>query len=413
MSANVIESRSALAPSGNAPQPSEGTALVPIEGTALLPRASRWRKFAVKVSWLMVATLIVGFVGVAALRIYAPTPNVWTDDAYLEAHYATIAPRVAGQVVAVKADDEDRVKAGQILVELDPRDYRTALAQAQGQVTVAQASIQNIDARIAMQKAEVAQNAAQVQQAQASLTFAQQQATRYGTLARDGWGTVQNAQQWASQQRQDEAGLKSTQHARKVTVRQLAALKAQRNSAEGKLEEATAQAQLNLSYTEIRAPVDGMIAGRSVQVGNYVSPGTGLMAMVPLSQIYVEANYREVQLQHVKAGQPATIHVDAYNIDLTGTVVDVPAATGTTFTPVPPENATGNFTKIVQRLPVKIIVAPDQPLARLLRVGMSVETTIHTRLADVVAAYRDPGERLSPQVRTEAECSGRITLPVT
>jgi len=402
MSANVIESRSALAPSGNAPQPSEGTALVPIEGTALvpiegtalLPRASRWRKFAVKVSWLMVATLIVGFVGVAALRIYAPTPNVWTDDAYLEAHYATIAPRVAGQVVAVKADDEDRVKAGQILVELDPRDYRTALAQAQGQVTVAQASIQNIDARIAMQKAEVAQNAAQVQQAQASLTFAQQQATRYGTLARDGWGTVQNAQQWASQQRQDEAGLKSTQHARKVTVRQLAALKAQRNSAEGKLEEATAQAQLNLSYTEIRAPVDGMIAGRSVQVGNYVSPGTGLMAMVPLSQIYVEANYREVQLQHVKAGQPATIHVDAYNIDLTGTVVDVPAATGTTFTPLPPENATGNFTKIVQRLPVKIIVAPDQPLARLLRVGMSVETTVHTRLADVVAAYRDPGERL-------------------
>jgi len=413
MSANVIESRSALAPSGNAPQPSEGTALVPIEGTALvpiegtalLPRASRWRKFAVKVSWLMVATLIVGFVGVAALRIYAPTPNVWTDDAYLEAHYATIAPRVAGQVVAVKADDEDRVKAGQILVELDPRDYRTALAQAQGQVTVAQASIQNIDARIAMQKAEVAQNAAQVQQAQASLTFAQQQATRYGTLARDGWGTVQNAQQWASQQRQDEAGLKSAQHARKVTVRQLAALKAQRNSAEGKLEEATAQAQLNLSYTEIRAPVDGMIAGRSVQVGNYVSPGTGLMAMVPLSQIYVEANYREVQLQHVKAGQPATIHVDAYNIDLTGTVVDVPAATGTTFTPLPPENATGNFTKIVQRLPVKIIVAPDQPLARLLRVGMSVETTVHTRLADVVAAYRDPGERLSPQVRTEADAA--------
>ena len=413
MSANVIESRSALAPSGNAPQPSEGTALVPIEGTALvpiegtalLPRASRWRKFAVKVSWLMVATLIVGFVGVAALRIYAPTPNVWTDDAYLEAHYATIAPRVAGQVVAVKADDEDRVKAGQILVELDPRDYRTALAQAQGQVTVAQASIQNIDARIAMQKAEVAQNAAQVQQAQASLTFAQQQATRYGTLARDGWGTVQNAQQWASQQRQDEAGLKSAQHARKVTVRQLAALKAQRNSAEGKLEEATAQAQLNLSYTEIRAPVDGMIAGRSVQVGNYVSPGTGLMAMVPLSQIYVEANYREVQLQHVKAGQPATIHVDAYNIDLTGTVVDVPAATGTTFTPLPPENATGNFTKIVQRLPVKIIVAPDQPLAKLLRVGMSVETTIHTRLADVVAAYRDPGERLSPQVRTEADAA--------
>ena len=124
MSANVIESRSALAPSGNAPQPSEGTALVPIEGTALVPRASRWRKFAVKVPWLIAATVIVGFVGVAAFRIYAPTPNVWTDDAYLEAQYATIAPRVAGQVFAIKVDDEDRVKAGQLLVQLDDRDYQ-------------------------------------------------------------------------------------------------------------------------------------------------------------------------------------------------------------------------------------------------------------------------------------------------
>ena len=387
MSTNVIESRSGLVPSGSASQPREATALV--------GRASRWGKFAVKVPWLAAATVIVAFVGVAATRIYAPTPNVWTDDAYLEVHYATIAPRVAGQVVAVKVDDEHRVKAGQLLVELDDRDYRNALAQAQGQVSVAQASIQNIDARIAVQQAQVAQNVAQIQQAQASLTFAQQQEVRYSTLARDGWGTVQQAQQWASQQRQDEAGLKSAQDTLVATVRQLAALKAQRNSAEGTLEEAIAQrdqAALNLSYTKIRAPVNGMIAERDVQVGNYVSPGTGLMAVVPLSQVYVVANYREVQLQHVKAGQPATIRVDAYNIDLTGTVVDVPAATGMTFTPLQPENATGNFTKIVQRLPVRIELLPGQPLARLLRVGLSVETTIHTGFANVVDMAQDAGK---------------------
>lgn len=127
-------------------------------------------------------------------------------------------------------------------------------------------------------------------------------------------------------------------------------------------------------------------------VGNYVSPGTGLMAVVPLSQVYVVANYREVQLLHVKAGQSATIRIDAYNIDLAGTVVDVPAATGTTFTPLEPENATGNFTKIVQRLPVRIDLMPGQSLARLLRVGLSVETTIHTGFADVVAVARDAGK---------------------
>jgi membrane fusion protein (multidrug efflux system) len=148
------------------------------------------------------------------------------------------------------------------------------------------------------------------------------------------------------------------------------------------------QAQLNLSYTQIRAPVDGMVGQRAVQVGNYVSPGAGLMAVVPLSDVYVEANYREVQLKHVQPGQHARIHVDAYDIDLDGTVVGVPAATGATFAPIQPDNATGNFTKIVQRLPVKIMLSPNQPLARLLRVGLSVEATIQTGLEDVVGAHR-------------------------
>ena len=255
MSENTIASGSALAPSGSAPPPSGGTALVPIEGPALAPRASRWRKFAVKVPWLVAATVIVGFVGVAALRIYAPTPNVWTDDAYLEAHYATIAPRVAGQVVAVKVDDENRVKAGQLLVKLDDRDYRNSLATGEAQVAAAQASIESIDAQIDVQQAQVALNAAQRQQQQAGLTYAEEQSARYETLARDGWGTVENAQQWVSQQRQGKASVKSAQEALVAAQRRLAVLKAQRDTAEANLAGATAQrdqAKLNLSYTEIR-----------------------------------------------------------------------------------------------------------------------------------------------------------------
>ncbi len=144
-----------------------------------------------------------------------------------------------------------------------------------------------------------------------------------------------------------------------------------------------AQAELNLSYTRILAPVDGMVGQRTVEAGNIVAAGTELMAVVPLDEVYVEANYREVDLRHMRPGQPVTIHVDAYGIDLKGVLNSVPPATGSTFAQIARNKATGNFTKIVQRLPVKILVSPDQPLARLLRVGFSVETTVHTGLEDV------------------------------
>jgi membrane fusion protein (multidrug efflux system) len=174
-------------------------------------------------------------------------------------------------------------------------------------------------------------------------------------------------------------------------------LNAQRSASEAAVradEAQLEQAKLNLSYTQVRAPIDGMVGERSVQVGNYVSPGTTLMTVVPLDQVYIEANYREVALLHVHSGQPVTIHLDAYNIDLKGTVDSVPPASGATFAPIAPNNATGNFTKIVQRLPVKIVVTPGQPLVKLLRVGSSVETTIHTGLENVVDEQRRSSERL-------------------
>jgi membrane fusion protein (multidrug efflux system) len=151
------------------------------------------------------------------------------------------------------------------------------------------------------------------------------------------------------------------------------------------------QAKLNLSYTQILSPVDGLVGERSVQVGNTVAPGSTLMTVVPLAEVYITANYREVDLLHVRSGQHVTIHVDAYHMDLSGTVEGLAPASGASFAPIQPNNATGNFTKIVQRLPVKINLDPDQPLARLLRVGFSVETTIHTGLQDVVDEQRRSG----------------------
>ena len=331
-------------------------------------RSSWWTKLVSRLPWVVASTVALGFVAVVLWRIYAPSPDVWTDDAYVRVHHATIAPRVPGQVTSVRVDDDDRVNAGQILAELDDRDVRVALEQAQAQVAAAQASIANIEAQLDVQQAQIAANQAQVDQAQAALVFAQQQAARYELLEQTRADTVQNAQQSTSQLHQQQAALASAQATLKLAQRD--------------------QAKLNLSYTKILAPVDGMIAQRSVQVGNYVSVGAALMAVVPLSEVYIEANYREVQLGHVQAGQRARIHVDAYNIDLDGKVVDVPAASGTTFATLQPDNATGNFTKIVQRLPIKIVLAPNQPTARLPRVGLSVEATIETELADVVAASR-------------------------
>ena len=363
----------------------------PAETATHAGRSSRWTKLMSRLPWAVASIVVLGFIAVVLWRIYAPSPDVWTDDAYVRVHHATIAPRVPGQVTSVRVDDNDTVKAGQVLAELDDRDFQVALEQAQAQVAAAHASIENIDAQLRVQQAQIAANQAQVDQAQAALVFAQQQAKRYQDLAKTGSGTVQNAQQWTSQQQQREAALESARASLKLAQRQVEALKAQRNSAVASLGQAEAQrdqAKLNLSYTKILAPVDGMIAERSVQVGNYVNVGAALMAVVPLSEVYIEANYREVQLGHVRAGQRARIHVDAYNIDLEGKVVDVPAASGTTFATLQPDNATGNFTKIVQRLPIKIVLAPHQPTARLLRVGLSVEATIETKLADVVAASR-------------------------
>lgn len=345
--------------------------------------------------WALSGGIVVGFVGVVASRIVAPHPDVSTDNAYVRVHYAAIAPRVSGQVKDIRVQNNDMVKAGQVLVELDDGDYRVAVASAEAAVARDHAMFENAAASIVRQNSVIEQAKSQVDTAKAQLTFAEADAKRYEYLETSGSGTVKTRQQADSTLRQSRATLAGAKAAQESARAQLRVLQTQAASALASVHASEAQleqAQLNVSYTKVLAPVNGMVAQRGVQVGNYVSSGTGLMAVVPLSEVYVEANYREVELKHVQAGQRARIHVDAYDIDLEGTVVGVPAATGATFATIQPDNATGNFTKIVQRLPVQIAIAPNQPLARLLRVGLSVETTISTQLADVVGQNRTPGQ---------------------
>jgi membrane fusion protein (multidrug efflux system) len=306
-----------------------------------------------------------------------------TDDAFVAARQFPIAPKVSGYITAVPVTDNQHVAAGDVIARIDDRDYRIALDQAQAQVASADANIQNIDAQINVQQAQITANQAQVDQAQAALVFAQQQAKRYQDLAQTGSGTVQNAQQWTSQQQQQQAALASAQANLKVAQRQLESVKAQRESAVASLAQANAQrdqAQLNLSYTTVTAAQAGRAVQLSAAVGQYAQPGTNLTMFVP-DEIWIMANFKETQLDAMRPGQPVTLAIDAYpERALHGHVESVQPGSGTAFSLLPAQNATGNYVKIVQRVPVKVVM--DNPPADVaLGPGMSVVPTVRVNPA--------------------------------
>jgi len=311
-----------------------------------------------------------------------------TDDAFIAARQFAVAPKVPGYITAVPVTDNEHVVAGQVIARIDDRDYRTALAQAEAQVAAAQASIENIDAQTAVQQAQVAQNQSQIEQAQASLTFDQQQEVRYLDLARTGAGTVQNAQQWLSQRQQQQASVKAAEAALVATERQLTVLKAQRDSAEANLRQAMAQrdqARLNLSYTTVVAAQPGRVVQLSAAVGQYAQAGTSLTMFVP-DDIWVDANFKEIQLDRMRPGQAVTLHIDAYpEHAVLGHVASVQPGSGTAFSLLPAENATGNYVKIVQRVPVKILL-DNPPIDVALGPGMSVVPSVRVDPALSLAA---------------------------
>jgi membrane fusion protein (multidrug efflux system) len=307
-----------------------------------------------------------------------------TDDAYVKADYTTIAPKISGYIAEVLVNDNDHVKAGQVLARVDDRDYRSALTQAQADVKAAGAAINNLDAQIALQQSIIDQARATIVATQASLTFAEADSQRSQNLIRNGAGTTQRAEQSQSARDQAAANLQRDQAALVAEQKKIAVLQTQHDQAVAQRDRSAAaahQAELNLSYTEIVAPVDGTVGARALRVGQFVTAGTQLMAVVPLNAVYVVANFKETQLTYVRPGQPVEIKVDSFpDAAIKGHVDSVSPASGLEFSLLPPDNATGNFTKIVQRIPVKITL-DDASLAGLLRSGMSVEPDIDTKAA--------------------------------
>jgi membrane fusion protein (multidrug efflux system) len=306
-----------------------------------------------------------------------------TDDAFFAARQSSIAPKVGGYLSAVPVTDNQHVAAGALIARIDNRDYRVALAQAEAQVGVAQAGIRTIDSQIAAQNSQIAAAQAQVDQAEAALTFAGQQADRYQRLAQTGSGSVETAQQSSSQLNQQRASVAAAKATLAGAQRQIDTLNSQRASAVANLGLATAQAdqaRLNLSYTAVTAAEPGRVANLTAAVGQLAQPGAGLAMFVP-DDVWVVANFKETQLDAMLPGQPVEITVDAYpDRILHGHVASIQPGSGTAFSLLPAENATGNYVKIVQRVPVKIVV-DDLPADLPLGPGVSVVPTVRVNPA--------------------------------
>jgi membrane fusion protein (multidrug efflux system) len=319
-----------------------------------------------------------------------------TDDAYVKADSTIISPKVSGYIAQVLVGDNEKVKAGQLLARIDDRDFQAARSQAHADVDASEAAVRNLDAQIALQQPIIEQGTADVAATEANLKFAQEEQTRYDGLMKTGSGTIQRAQQTDAALRANTAQLQHSKSGLQAAERKVDVLTTDRAKAVAQLDHARAveqQAALNLSYTEITAPVDGTVGARSLRIGQFVQAGTQLMAVVPLDAVYVVANFKETQLTHVRNGQPVEVEIDSFHgTKLRGHVDSLSPASGLEFALLPPDNATGNFTKIVQRVPVKIVL-DDHSLTGLLRPGMSAQPTVNTKAT--VLAERESKARVA------------------
>lgn len=316
-----------------------------------------------------------------------------TDDAYLQADSVTIAPKVSGYVAEVYVTDNQTVTAGQPLVRLDSRLYQAILEQAKATIAARRADIERGEAELLQQQANIAQARANLEGARSSEAHAIEEVKRYEPLVATGAETnerladLKNAHNQAtSTVAADVAALLSTQRQPATTQAQIDQAKAQLEAADAQ----TRQAQLDMGDTVVRSTLAGRVGDRTVRVGQYAQPGTRLMTIVPVQDIYLVANFKETQIGRMRAGQPATIRVDALpGSDLHGTVDSFSPGTGSQFALLPPQNATGNFTKIVQRVPVRIHVTAGDEARKVLVPGLSVTVNVDTR------SGRDADERLA------------------
>jgi membrane fusion protein, multidrug efflux system len=376
---------------------------------------------------LIVLVLVVG--GIFVWRYYATHET--TDDAQIDGDIYPISSRINGHVVTVEVENNEFVKKGTVLVRVDPTDYKVALERAQADyamaVARAQASRVGVPISSVNSSSGISSAQAQVEQAQAAIAAAEKQSLAAQARVKQTEANYARAKsdlaRYAQLIKKDEVSEQQYDHAMQtaeadsaaVTAAQSAAAAAQQevSLAQARLSEAKAgllasktgpqrvrvsraeanaaeaavktaktamdQAQLNMDYCVVRAPADGIVGKKAVEPGQNIGIGQALMAIVPVQGLYVTANYKETELKDMRPGDPATIHVDAYDHDYKGHVLNIAGATGERFSLLPPENATGNYVKVVQRIPVKIVFEPGQDSEHLLRVGMSVEPTITTK----------------------------------
>jgi membrane fusion protein (multidrug efflux system) len=335
-------------------------------------------------------TAYLALVVAAGLGLALASRNWWTtyrfieqtDDAYIGGNVTVIAPEVAGFIARLAVNDNQMVHAGDLLIKLDDRDYRAALAKAEAVVAIQEATLTNLDATRNLQEAMVSQARADITAADAEIVRTREDQVRYKRLTTDGTEPLQSFERADADYKEAVAAGQKSQAALAAAQRQLDVIQAEELEAKAALQQAVAEesvAQLNLGYTELRAPMDGVTGNRSAQIGAYAMAGSQLISLIPERGLWVDANFKEDQLARICPGLPATIRVDSIpDRVFRGHVVSIAPATGAEFSVLPPENATGNFTKIVQRVTVRIMLDDAAEASGELRPGLSVTAEVNT-----------------------------------
>ncbi|WP_421916717.1 HlyD family secretion protein [Mesorhizobium sp.] len=334
--------------------------------------------------WLMAgAAIAMGVAGWYGFQWWqAGRFLVSTDDAYVGGNVTPLAPRVAGHIDQILVDDNQHVATGQLIIRIDDRPFKAALAHAQASVEQKQAALDNLGAQISLQNSLIEQAQADLEAKSAAAVFTSQDARRYEVLASTRAGSQQDAQRSFAADGQAKASEAASRAGLAAARQQLDVLNTQISEATAEVAAAKADldtARLDLGFTEIRSPIDGIVGNRLAQVGTYVSPGSYLLTIVPDKGLWVDANFKEDQLLHMTDGQAATVYSDiAPDEPLKGHVTSLGPATGAIFSVIPAQNATGNFTKIVQRVPVRVTIDPGQTRTVALRPGLSTTVTVDT-----------------------------------
>jgi membrane fusion protein (multidrug efflux system) len=319
---------------------------------------------------------------------------VSTDDAYVGAHTTTLAAKVPGYLVAIEVKDNELVHAGDVVARIDDGDFRLAVKSARDKIAIQEATIGRLERQIIAQEASVEQAKAQLAAMQAVRRQAEAEFERQQSLAAKDFASRQMLEKALANRDQTAAAVEGARAGLDAAHANVDVLKAQQLEASRALDElktALARAERDLSFTLVRAPIDGVIGNRAVQIGNYVQPAQRLASLVPLDEVFIDANFKETQLVRLRPGQQVDLTVDALPGDrVHGVIESISPASGSVFSLLPPENATGNFRKIVQRLPVRIKVPVDLAKQRVLRPGMSVVVSVNTKPQGIVAASAGP-----------------------